>query len=499
MRSPRKTIGFARMGVMLWLGVGVVPAGTLHVIALSGQPVPGGGGVFSGKNSGLGMTAPALNNRGVVSFSGSMDDAKPGGTGYAVFCGGPGTVIVVARAGQSPPALGGAQFSLFQWFSKVGINDAGAVAFGAVLSPEIGQSAILKSGSSANGLALHARTGSTGSWEGSLLLHINREPTINALGQTAFYSELAGTNGGSSDNAVILRGNASGSGLTLIAQKGDPLPAGGETFEPYSGVPALNEAGQVAFLATTSKDSNARAVLRGEGGSLTLMARTGTVVPGLGTISGFGYSGEVTICNDGDVILPVSVSGGADTLIRADESGVPKVIVSIGNAVSDHPGTLRGIDRHVAVNGDGLVAFNGWITTPDFNVVSAIFRGTSAVAASGQKVPGEGVTFLAMDGEPVAINAAGQVAFRARLSDDKRGIFLSDPEDGLRTIAMTGQQFLGSSFDTLEFAGSSPVNGVLGKDRNGLNDNGEVAFRFELADGREGVAMWSVLPKPEGR
>ena len=30
---------------------------------------------------------------------------------------------------------------------------------------------------------------------------------------------------------------------------------------------------------------------------------------------------------------------------------------------------------------------------------------------------------------------------------------------------------------------------------NGLNNAGEVAFRFELADGREGIALWSSLPK----
>lgn len=496
MKSARKRIGFAGIGLMLLLGEGRSRAETLHLIALTGQPIPGGGS-YSGYNNNLGMSPPALNNRGVVSFAGAIDNAVPSLSGYAIFCAVPGKVAIVARADQSPPALSGSTFSLGKWFSQTAVNDAGVLAFGAQLSPGSLQYGILRSGASPSAMTLHARTGLGGPWEGLLAPSIFREPSLNPAGQTAFVSGLSGTNGGTSNSLAVMRGEAAG-GTTLIAQNGDAVPGGGATYALYVKVPALNGAGQVAFLATTSFYGTSMALLRGDGESLTVMLKTGTVVPGLGTVTGFGLAEEVAICDDGDVVLPVGVSRGTSYggVIRVDGAGATDVIMRVGDPVPNYPGTFRGLDRHVAANRAGLVAFSGSITTNSNTIVTAIFRATSAVVASGDAIPGGGATFLAMDGEPVSINSMGQVAFRARLSDGRSGIFLSDPVDGLRTVALGGQAFCGSSFSKLQFAGTSTINGVLDMDRNGLNDAGEVAFHFDLADGREGIALWSSLPKP---
>jgi hypothetical protein len=78
-----------------------------------------------------------------------------------------------------------------------------------------------------------------------------------------------------------------------IARPGDPMPGGGH-FKTASAVTAgqihINRRGEVAFNATLDSDANGDGTLDTglflwSNGSLQLVARTGTVIDGIGTIA----------------------------------------------------------------------------------------------------------------------------------------------------------------------------------------------------------------------
>jgi hypothetical protein len=121
------------------------------------------------------------------------------------------------------------------------------------------------------------------------------------------------------------------------------------------------------------------------------------------------------------------------------------------------------------------------------------------VVRKGQSVPGGNGRFAANFSRP-ALNDAGQLAFRAFLTgtsggtSDNTGIFLFDDALGIVQVARTGDAFLGSTIAELGFA---PPEG-LGEEHSGLNKSGvpRVAFFFRLADSREGIAIWTLVPEP---
>ena len=106
------------------------------------------------------------------------------------------------------------------------------------------------------------------------------------------------------------------------------------------------------------------------------------------------------------------------------------------------------------------------------------------VARGGGAAPGGG-TFGQLGGP--AINGRDQLAFLAEVGPTGTGVeglFFFDSELGLRAVAREGDALLGSTIVGIDF----------GPD-DGLNDAGQIAYAFDLADGTAGVAIWTV-PEP---
>jgi hypothetical protein len=93
-----------------------------------------------------------------------------------------------------------------------------------------------------------------------------------------------------------------------------------------------------------------------------------------------------------------------------------------------------------------------------------------------------------------SLNNAGQVAFFAKLTgttggnNDNDGIFFFDDALGLVEVAREGAPFLGSTYQSLQFMFSWTSKA---RESSGLNNLGQVAFKFALNDGRQGIAVWS--------
>jgi len=214
---------------------------------------------------------------------------------------------------------------------------------------------------------------------------------------------------------------------------------------------AMNDVGQVAFVPQlkpfspgVSPDlavyrwSPTDAAQPGAHG-LTEIARKGTAVPGGDGQIGHIFFAAVDLNNAGQAVFQSS-------------------IVNSSNGVNDNA-VFRG-------DGDKLdVIVRNNMATPDGNHYFGLF----------------GSTVLAND---IAVNDAGLVAFHLPIRDEfsnyaGHGLYLSDGID-IVEVSRNGASLAGSTVDFLNWFGAK-----------GLNNHGQVAFNASLADGRDGVFLFT--------
>jgi hypothetical protein len=122
---------------------------------------------------------------------------------------------------------------------------------------------------------------------------------------------------------------------TIIAQPGDPMPGGGHFVSPIRyqvGNVDLNDRGDVTFGAVLDTDTNGdgqpdTGVYQWSNGTLTLIARSGTAIPGAGTIGQMGPPeegnwGSGAMSNEkGQVFLQATLTDGTGVLLVATPRG----------------------------------------------------------------------------------------------------------------------------------------------------------------------------------
>jgi hypothetical protein len=330
------------------------------------------------------------------------------------------------------------------------------------------------------------------------------EPSFNDAGQAAFRATLTGTTGGSADNQVLFRSD--GTTLTRLVREGEPAPGGGG-FSGL-GVPALNHGGQAAFWGSTDIFGGGGGIFYGDGITTPtqIVDKGDLALDGNGVFSTFQNPAFNNVQQAAFVGQFTGTSGGFsddEGIFRGD--GTPASLVQIareGQAAPDGNGTFgrflrQGSSVHPALNEAGQVAFFGTFigTTGGSSDDVGIFRSDgftlTQIVREGQAAPDGNGSFSGLDlGEP-ALNDAGQVAFYSSLSGtsgatfDDIGIFLYDDILGLRQVVREGDALLGSTITELAFSDSGGANGT---EHSGLNDLGQIAYQFKLADGRWGVA-----------
>lgn len=302
--------------------------------------------------------------------------------------------------------------------------------------------------------------------------------SINAGGTVTFAATLDG--GGQS----VFTGN--GGALTTIATTG-PVFTG---FAPPFG-PGINDAGTVAFFATTARGAG---VFSSNGGAATTIAATGATftafsapvsIDSAGTVAfqgllvgggsriATGSGGAATIyasvagigenlgppklADDGTARF-TGVIGGVNAIFTGDGVGAPTPIYATS-------GAFASFIPPVTANQAGIVAFVG---STDGGQVG-VFRGDGGPA----DVIADGDDFISFSAN-VAINATGVVAFSASTATVS-GIFLG-PDVDTDAVIRIGDPLFGSTVSQLGFY------------RDGLNDAGQLAFFYRLDDGRIGVA-----------
>jgi uncharacterized protein YbaA (DUF1428 family) len=212
--------------------------GRLRKLVAAGDAAPGGG-VFSGLGS------PAINNKDVVAFPAIVEQGPVIGGIYTVA---EGQARMALAAGGAAPNGG-----IFAKFSEqIAIDDAGRIAFSAVVRGGPSAGVFLFDGATAVALA----TIGDPAPGGGTFAAFSSGPALSPGGTAAF---VASIDGGPSPVAIFAAGK---SGLSRIAGVGDTLPDGGRlvSFPRYPAV-AIGPEDAVIFAAAIEQGGNSRDAL----------------------------------------------------------------------------------------------------------------------------------------------------------------------------------------------------------------------------------------------
>jgi hypothetical protein len=283
--------------------------GALSAVMVPGvTPVPGGGGKFQGASENA-----SVNNGGTIAFAGVISTTKglpaDSGLGVGVFRANRFGISNVVSPGD--PAPGGHQFDIafHPW-----VNAAGDVAFGAHVKGEeciiqrplfCADSVYVKKASSGQIISI-AHQGDPAPVPGGGNYRFAFGPSLNNAGDIAFIGGLSAQSDNGEDLGVFFYSAAAGR-TEAVALPGDPMPGGGNLLTaPFFRLnyDVSNRSGVVAFAAvldtrTNGTDNDTGLYVLSTGG-LGLVARTGTVIPGVGTIKELTAPG-----------FPIPWSGGA--------------------------------------------------------------------------------------------------------------------------------------------------------------------------------------------
>lgn len=380
----------------------------------------------------------------------------------------------------------------FSYIDQFSFNDSGVVAF-------IGGSA---SSSTGVYLADATRVRRLDNFNSSNF-SINGQPTaLNNNGVTAFYF--------SPSNGAYLFTGAVGRSFQTIVQQGGGTPLGQPysspndafTYAPLDSV-SISDNNFIGFVGVTDKSITGRDV----GAFVT----NGTTVRVLSTLGQAAPSGGVF-----GLPLNVDISENSNfAVFDSNQTGFYSGPVTVGlyrytnPTLASSTGTLL-VGRSQAVPGgglfssfsaptianDGTTAFWASITNgATQGVFVADAAGTvSKIAAVGDSLPGEAAVQALLG--LTDVNQTGTVAFATRTGTTSqstvRGIYTaqkgaSGTYDAFGRVVGVGDALFGSTVTALRFSSDN------------LNNAGQVAFRYTLANGRQGIAIASpsIVAAPE--
>jgi hypothetical protein len=331
------------------------------------------------------------------------------------------------------------------------INDSGTVAFVNTASPGFG----LYTG---NGGPLTTIT--TGAhfgfyFAGSSSIY----PSLNNAGRTVFYSAppvLSGNPDG------ILAG--SGGPLTTIVTEPGPMGSGG-----FNQMPSIADDGTVVFTVTHVGGLPGAGVFVGSGGAITTLLSSPTYTGALvdpaisngGTIAyewpilvGPANVGQTLTVYKNGITTPVASVNGFFSSLDVNDAGMVVSSIHSGSGAGIYKGDENGFGRTIGPTANGYSLF-GTASINDLNGIafegigatfSGIYTGSDPIAdkvvAVGYALDGSTIFALAMGRD--ALNDAGQIAFWAKLTDGRQGVYIATavPEPASLAILAIGSMML---------------------------------------------------------
>ncbi len=302
------------------------------------------------------------------------------------------TEAIVASTQPAPDGNGN-----FLFVDQPSINRAGQVAFSGVLVGTTGGATdssgrFLADGSNVFQIVRQAQLAPNGN---GTFASLGPRPVLNDAGQIAFVASLNGTSGGSTDNVAIFTGNSTS--LAQAVRRGQAAPDGNGAFLEFSNL-RIGSSGQITFLGTVAGSSgglsNTR-IFRQNGNAILQLARRGQAAPGGGVFSDFNISNGTSAGEVAFVSSLLGTSGGTSDdqgMFRTAGSTIIQVARK-GQTAPGGNGTLFTIGTpNVSPSNSGDVAFSSFLS------------GTSGGAADNQglfKGNGGNLTQIARKGQLV--------------------------------------------------------------------------------------------------
>lgn len=300
--------------------------GTLSAIVVPfATPAPTGG-KFQGAG---GLTLSLNQQRAVFGAIIATTDGlrKDNGFGFGVFeAGGFGIRKVVAPGDPSPVG------PRFDYATNATSNAQGDVAFGGHLQGEVckdlgnnpadifcAESVFVKDRQRGEIIAIARQDRPIPPSAGGGTFDFAFGPVINERGNIVFIGALKTTPPGLALGAFRWSRGV----LGKVARPGDPMPGGGRlsTTSFYTGNYDLNERDDVVFAAVL--DNGQQGLYLWANGSLSLVAKTGSNLPGIGVIEHLNLLGLPTLypgarMNDhGEILFSARLTNGEGVLVRA--------------------------------------------------------------------------------------------------------------------------------------------------------------------------------------
>jgi hypothetical protein len=342
-------------------------------------------------------------------------------------------VLTLTAFGQAPAKATGARFV------NVVDNTQGVSSFGS--APAIN-----------NALAVAFESAGTGvwKWQNGRLTPISTSAdglgsfgdvvVINSGGRVGFSATVVGGN-----DSIIATGD--GGALNVIASANANGLVGGQ----FLGISAMNERGDVIFLAVR-KGFASQAIFAGKGGPLTPVVDTATD-------SNFVALGNADIDASGKVVFQGFLADGTDGIFLRDNT--------IHDLVDTNNPNLGGFQDPV-INDKGTVGSAAFLNAGGM----AVFTANSRVITP--RTDNSSFSFI----DNASINNSDDVAFFATETIGRDGIFVEPAQSNIAIpVIETGDSLFGSTVVALSIG------------RFALNDGGWITFRYELADGRAGIAI----------
>ena len=351
-------------------------------------------------------------------------------------------------------------------------------------------------------------------------------PVFNEAGQTAFKSSLNGTGTlGFPDQGIWLHSAGS---TELVVRHGDNAPGepGGLVFLGFE-PPTLNDNGQLAFLAAVSDTDQGNelkeSIWSGTPGNMNLIAIEGAQAPDTGAGVIFeGVPPEPALNNAGQTAFIFGLSGpGVDGtnnsgIWLADSQNTELVARKGQAAPGTEPQTVFSDFTRLLLNGQGHTLFEASITGPNIdgtNNLGIWHKDTDAlrlIAQKGSHAPGTGPgvvfqTFYGRHSPPgFLINNQGQIVFQGTLtgtdvdSSNNTGVWASDRNGNIQLIVRAGDLFdvnddpLIEDLRTVLFARLMGGSGGEDGRPTSFNNAGQLAIDIEFTDGYGGIFVASV-------
>ncbi|MBE3100271.1 MAG: PEP-CTERM sorting domain-containing protein [Planctomycetes bacterium] len=414
-------------------GIFSADGSTTTAIARQLGSAPGtGGGTFTQIGN-----YPALNASGQAAFCTGLTGTSDGST-QGIFRGDGSALTAIARQKWAAPGTGGGTFSYFS--ASPALNASGQAAFWAALTGTTdGSNYGIFRGSSGTPTAIARDKWAAPGTGGGTFSSTFSDPALNASGQAAFQAGLTGTSDGSTGG--IFRGD--GSTTTAIAREKWAAPGtGGGTFA-YLSYPALNASGQAAFYAelTGTSDGSSVGLFRGDGSTTVAIAREKWAAPGTGGGT-FWYFSSAALNASGQAAFYASLTGTSDGSTQGIFRGDGSTLTAIARQKWAAPGTGGGTFSSFgspALNASGQAAFYADLTgtaggtADNVGIFLADEQERIVAVRKGDALEGSTVTAVGILGGLDAggrsgLNDYGQVAYYAHLADGHYGVFLFTPE-----------------------------------------------------------------------